>query len=90
VSRSKAARPTPDKSVREPRAVSARQQRDREAAPDPLVMQSVHVGTTCIGFLYSRGRQGAEAFDADTRSLGIYPTLKEAADAVGRAAGGAR
>jgi hypothetical protein len=40
-----------------------------------------------LGFLYSRGRQGIEAFDSDTRSLGIYHDRKNAADAVTRAAG---
>jgi hypothetical protein len=29
-----------------------------------------------------RGRQGIEAFDADDRSLGIFPNMKAAADAL--------
>lgn len=61
-----------------------------EAIPDILVMQCVYVdGSTCVGFIFERGRQGFEAYDADTRSLGLFPTQKAAADAVERAAGGA-
>jgi hypothetical protein len=33
-----------------------------------------------------RGKSGVEAFDADTRSLGLYPNQKAAADAVYEAA----
>ena len=51
-------------------------------------MQSVYVGSTCIAFLYSRGRLGIEAFGADANSLGIFPDTKMAAAAVARAAGG--
>jgi hypothetical protein len=29
-----------------------------------------------------RGRQGVEAYDADDVSLGIFPTVKAAADAI--------
>lgn len=59
-----------------------------EATSDPITLQSVYDGTTCIGFLLPRGRQGVEAFDCNTRSLGLYPDLKSAADAVSRIAGG--
>jgi hypothetical protein len=55
--------------------------------PDPLVMQSMYVGATCTGFLYSRGRQGVEAYDADMHSLGIFPDKKAAADAVAQMVG---
>jgi hypothetical protein len=58
-------------------------------APDILSMQAVFsAGQRCLGHIYSRGRQGVEAFDADDRSLGLYPDQKSAADAVTRAAGG--
>ena len=58
-----------------------------EAFPDITRMQSVYVdGSVCVGFIFERGRQGFEAFDADTRSLGLFPTQKAAADAVERAA----
>jgi hypothetical protein len=53
--------------------------------PDPMKALSVYVGAQCIGFLLSRGRQGVEAFDAETRSLGLFPDQKRAAAAVSRA-----
>jgi hypothetical protein len=40
---------------------------------------SVYDGTHCLGHLLGRGKTGWEAFDADDKSLGIYPTQKEAA-----------
>jgi hypothetical protein len=48
-------------------------------------MQVIYDGARCLGFLYARGRDGVEAYDADQRSLGLYPTSKAAADAVARA-----
>jgi hypothetical protein len=75
--------------ARDPRRVdqSSAAKISAEAIPDILSIQAVYSGTTCLGFLYSRGRQGIEAFDSDTRSLGIYHDRKNAADAVTRAAG---
>ena len=80
----KAARPAIDKSIRKPRAVSAWQQRDREATPLDYVMQALAVydGQRCIGRLLPRGKQSVEAFDADDKSLGIFPDQKTAAAAV--------
>jgi hypothetical protein len=46
------------------------------------MMRVVYAGNTCIGFLLERGRRGVEAFDADERSLGIFPSHHEAAEAV--------
>jgi hypothetical protein len=46
----------------------------------PLV--SVYSGSTCIGFVLGRGVSGFEAFDADQRSLGTYPSEREAVAAV--------
>jgi hypothetical protein len=40
----------------------------------------------CIGHLLSRGRDGYEAYDRDDRALGIFLSLKTAADAVTAAA----
>ncbi len=61
-----------------------------EAIPDILSMQAVYAGgTRCVGFIYSRGRSGVEAFNRETESPGLYPNLKAAAGAVTRAAGGA-
>jgi hypothetical protein len=45
-------------------------------------MLAVYAGTTCLGFIYSRGKLGVEAFNTDCRSLGIHPNQKVAADAV--------
>jgi hypothetical protein len=43
---------------------------------------SVFVGRTCIGFLLLRGKIGIEAFDADTRSLGLFSDQRSAAAAI--------
>jgi hypothetical protein len=50
--------------------------------PPPMV--SVFDGRECIGFVMTR-RRGFEAFTADERSLGIFPTMQDAADAVSEA-----
>jgi hypothetical protein len=52
-------------------------------------MLSVFSSTTCIGFVLERGKLGHEAFDANEKSIGIYGSQREAADAVINAAGGA-
>ena len=39
-------------------------------------------GDTCAGFLISLGPRGVEAFDADEKSLGVFPNLRSAATAV--------
>jgi hypothetical protein len=43
---------------------------------------SVYDGQRHLGFLRLRGKAGVEAFDRDDHYIGIYPTQKEAADAV--------
>jgi hypothetical protein len=45
-------------------------------------MLSVYDGTRCIGHLMLRGQQGVEAFDSDDRSIGLFPDVRAAADAV--------
>jgi hypothetical protein len=45
-------------------------------------MLSIYDGRTCVGFILARGKTGFEAFTADQRSLGIYPTQREAAAAL--------
>jgi hypothetical protein len=50
-------------------------------------MRSVYDGRRHIGFLLLRGKAGVEAFNADDRTLGIYPNMKAAADAVSDACG---
>jgi hypothetical protein len=47
---------------------------------------SVFAGQVCIGFILNRGEAGFEAFDADERSLGLFPTQREAAAAIMRGA----
>ena len=46
---------------------------------------ALYSGQTCLGHLLSRGRAGAEAFDRNDRSLGVFPDLKSAAAAVSAA-----
>jgi len=47
-------------------------------------MQVVYDGARALGLLYSRGKLGIEAYDAETRSLGIFPHQKSAADTISR------
>jgi hypothetical protein len=49
------------------------------AAP-PL--QYVCDGRQCLGHMLSRGKSGIEAFDRDDKSLGLFPSPQDAADAV--------
>jgi hypothetical protein len=89
--RRKAARPTADKTAREPRRVDQLGGKiGSEATSENPALQSVYSGQTCLGFLLNRGKLGIEAFDAAEHSPGIFPTLKEAGDAVSHAAGGAQ
>jgi len=43
-------------------------------------------GRACLGFVVSRGRSGFEAFDRQERSLGLFKTAAQAANAVFNAA----
>jgi len=45
-------------------------------------MLSVFDGRALRGFILSRGKLGFEAFDPDARSIGIFPTQREAANAI--------
>jgi hypothetical protein len=54
--------------------------RDTEAVKPALL--SVYSGQTCVGHIVGCGKAGFEAFDADEKSLGIFPSEKTAADAV--------
>jgi hypothetical protein len=45
-------------------------------------MVAVYDGQRCIGHVLGRGKSGCEAFDADNRSLGIFPSQREAAAAI--------
>jgi hypothetical protein len=47
---------------------------------------SVYAGQVCIGFILDRGTVGFEAFSADEKSLGLFPTQREAAAAIMRGA----
>jgi hypothetical protein len=43
---------------------------------------SVYDGQRCRGHAISRCRDGFEAFDIDDRTLGLYPSQNEAAEAL--------
>jgi hypothetical protein len=43
---------------------------------------SIYDGQTCIGFILNRGQQGWEAFDAGDASLGLYPSQRDATNAI--------
>jgi hypothetical protein len=55
-----------------------------QAAPR---MTPVMNGGVCAGFLISLGARGIEAFDRNERSLGVFGSPIEAANAVTREAG---
>jgi hypothetical protein len=39
---------------------------------------AVYAGQTCIGHALWRGKTGVEAFNVDDKSIGLFPTLKDA------------
>jgi hypothetical protein len=45
-------------------------------------MAYVYDGRDCLGFILARGKLGFEAFTNDERSLGMFKTQREAADAI--------
>ena len=47
---------------------------------------SAYSGQCCLGFVINRGATGFEAFNADEKSLGLFPTQREAAAAIMRGA----
>ena len=47
---------------------------------------SVYTCQVCLGFILSRGPAGFEAFSADEKSLGLFPTQREAAAVIMRGA----
>jgi hypothetical protein len=51
-------------------------------AKQPSSWLAVYDGTTCVGHVITRGKLGAEAFDADDHSVGIFASMAEAADAL--------
>jgi hypothetical protein len=42
----------------------------------------VYDGRQCLGHIIARGKLGFELFDADDKSLGLFPSQKEAAAAL--------
>jgi hypothetical protein len=51
-------------------------------SPPPL-MQVVITGDRVVGHLLRRGVAGVEALDRDDRSIGLFPTTDEGAQALG-------
>jgi hypothetical protein len=52
---------------------------------EPAIV-AVYSGKICLGFVLTRGAAGFEAFSADEKSLGLFPTQREAAAAIMRGA----
>jgi hypothetical protein len=50
------------------------------------LIASVYAGQVCLGFILARGPAGFEAFRADEKSLGLFPTQRDAAAAIMRGA----
>ena len=59
---------------------SSSQSSDKNPAPK---LVSVYSGQTLLGFVLSRGRDDFESFDAQERSIGVFPDMQQAADAIG-------
>ena len=52
-------------------------------------MLCVYAGRQCAGFILNRFRDGFQAYDIDGKPIGdVYPTQREAAEAVRAIAGG--
>jgi hypothetical protein len=45
-------------------------------------MSPIMAGDGCVGFILARGPTGFEAFDGDDKSLGLFPTQRQAANAL--------
>jgi hypothetical protein len=45
-------------------------------------MLAVYAGQRCVGHLYRRRKAGFEAFNTDDRSIGLFGSQREAADAL--------
>jgi hypothetical protein len=81
VSSRKARKAAADRPARGSHAIStAGRLLDRGAYTTSLL--GVYDGQRCLGFLLPRNREGVEAFDVNTKSLGLYPTQAAAADAI--------
>jgi hypothetical protein len=53
------------------------------AKPTAAAMLTLYASNrTCVGFIIGRGRQGYETYDAEERSLGVFATAAEAANAL--------
>ena len=49
--------------------------------PATPLLSVMHNGR-CLGFLLHRGRQGVEAFTRETKSIGCFPSEREAVSAL--------
>jgi hypothetical protein len=43
---------------------------------------SLYDGQRCLGFILNRGKTGYEAYDTDDRSIGLFPSQRDAAAAL--------
>ncbi len=50
----------------------------------PSSWVSVYVGRICVGHVISRGKTGYEAIDRDDKPIGLFPSVDEAASALGQ------
>jgi hypothetical protein len=55
--------------------------RNSQSKISPTLL-AVYDGRECAGFILARGKLGFEAFSADQKSLGLYPSQREAAHAL--------
>jgi hypothetical protein len=60
------------------------------SAPKPAApLAYVYDGQQCLGHVLGRGKSGFEAFDRDDKSLGLFETQRQAANALLIREGGA-
>jgi hypothetical protein len=52
------------------------------SAKQPSNWLAVYNGTTRIGHALWRGKTGVEAFNIDDKSIGLFPTIKDATAAL--------
>jgi|RhiMethySRZTD1v2_1073278.scaffolds.fasta_scaffold5268912_1 hypothetical protein len=53
------------------------------STPKPVApLAYCYDGRKCVGHILGRGPAGFEAFDRDDKSLGLFPTGKQAANAL--------
>jgi hypothetical protein len=81
----KGAASAPDWAANRGRKARAIENRSLSTPTDELAQQprlAVYDGQRCLGHILGRGKLGHEAFDADHKSIGVFSSVKFAANAL--------